>query len=417
MTKLSLPINGKKLAARWEVETIDLLYIMLNHGLNVVDQYDDEVSIGDVLEDYKKNKDASDYMFNPDEVEDIEAKLAVDDEIPYAETMRGRELMARWDMHDAEIFSIMFNAGLAAIDPFGHELDSIPTFSLLNDNTLDVPGLLFRLSDIEEFETIFDDLEPILHVQDEDSDTDNVEPTPNSEQESIPIISFYKNGDRWLVGEKGKEKTLNHLKGFDFISFLIRHEGKEIDVNVLYDLGKESTEDLKLNVGNVPDGIKILPQEALDMTFQEDGEKRYSLFNDSVQLIVDGQAIGQTKDQINFLKEQVSVERDLDKKLHLKETIYELQQYIKKTKKSPFRIGRFKDKQKDNARTNLRKRIITALNKIYKQAPEISPFLIEIKPKKTKDTINVKGTIKTGYSCWYKHDPSNPVKWVLDPEE
>jgi hypothetical protein len=97
MTKLSLPINGKKLASRWDVETIDLLYIILNHGLNVIDQYDDEVSIGDVLEDFKKNKDASGYMFRLDEVKTIEAKLEVDGEIPYAETIRGKDLMARWD--------------------------------------------------------------------------------------------------------------------------------------------------------------------------------------------------------------------------------------------------------------------------------------------------------------------------------
>jgi hypothetical protein len=98
MTKMPLPINGKKLAARWDIETIDLLYIMLNHGLNVVGHYDDEISIGDVFENFKKNKDVSGYMFRLSEVEDIEAKLAVDGEISYAETIRGRELMARWDM-------------------------------------------------------------------------------------------------------------------------------------------------------------------------------------------------------------------------------------------------------------------------------------------------------------------------------
>jgi hypothetical protein len=99
MTKSSLTINGKKLAARWNVETIDLLYIMLNHGLYVVDDTDDEVTIGDVLEDFKKNKDTSDYMFRSSEVKDIETKLEVDGEIPHTETIRGTDLMARWDRH------------------------------------------------------------------------------------------------------------------------------------------------------------------------------------------------------------------------------------------------------------------------------------------------------------------------------
>jgi len=63
MTNSPLPINGKKLAARWNIETIDLLYIMLNHKLNVIDQYFDKVDIGNVLEDFKKHKDTSDYLF------------------------------------------------------------------------------------------------------------------------------------------------------------------------------------------------------------------------------------------------------------------------------------------------------------------------------------------------------------------
>ena len=92
MTNSPLPINGKKLAARWSIETIDLIYIMLNHGLNVVDHYLSEMGLDDVLEDFKKNKDASDYMFNLSEVKDIEAKLEVDGEIPHAETIRGKDL-------------------------------------------------------------------------------------------------------------------------------------------------------------------------------------------------------------------------------------------------------------------------------------------------------------------------------------
>ena len=90
MTNSTLTINAIKLAARWNIETVDLLYIMLNHGLNVVDHYDDEMTIGDVLEDFKKNKDASGNMFRLSDVKDIEAKLEVDGEIPYAETIRAK---------------------------------------------------------------------------------------------------------------------------------------------------------------------------------------------------------------------------------------------------------------------------------------------------------------------------------------
>jgi hypothetical protein len=149
MTNSPLPINGKKLAARWNIKTIDILYIIMNHGLHVIDQFRNEVDIGDVLEDFKKNKDASDYMFNFSEVKAIE----VDGEIPHAETIRGKDLVQRWDMHDDEIYSVMFNAGLATIDPLGNELDSNRIDRLINDNIFYVLDLLFRLSDVEEFES------------------------------------------------------------------------------------------------------------------------------------------------------------------------------------------------------------------------------------------------------------------------
>jgi len=153
MTKSTIPINGKRLADRWGVEAIDLLYIMLAHGLNVFDQYHNKVDIEDVLDDFKKNKDASDYMFSSDEISHIEAKLEVDGEIPHDETIRGDGLMVRWQKHEAEIHSIMFTHGLDVIDPFGQELELKRIFRLIGNGTLDVSELLFRLSDIEEFES------------------------------------------------------------------------------------------------------------------------------------------------------------------------------------------------------------------------------------------------------------------------
>jgi hypothetical protein len=153
MTKSSIPINEKELAARWDIETIDLLYIMLTHDLNVLDQYHNKVDIEDVLEDFKKNKVILDYMFSLDEAKDIEAKLEVDGEIPHAETIRGEDLMARWQKHEGEIHSIMFTHGLDVIDPFGHELELKVIFSLIGKEVLEIPDLLFRLSNIEDLES------------------------------------------------------------------------------------------------------------------------------------------------------------------------------------------------------------------------------------------------------------------------
>ena len=167
MKNLEMTINGTELAARWNIETVDLLYIMMNHGLNVVDQADNEVDVGDVLEDFRSRKDASVNIFLLSEVKNVENKFKVDGKITHAETITGKELMTRWKMHDAQIFREMIISGLAAIDPFGYELDSNRIYPLIYDNTLYVSDLLFRLSDIEEFESENEDLIPSPKKQDE----------------------------------------------------------------------------------------------------------------------------------------------------------------------------------------------------------------------------------------------------------
>lgn len=153
------------------------------------------------------------------------------------------------------------------------------------------------------------------------------------------------------------------------------------------------------------------------MTCQDDDERKYSLYNEITQEIIDEKSFKEVKDRINYLEEQLLVEVGIEKKLQIKDDIKQIQQYIKGAKKSPFSVAKFKERTKENMRTNLQKRIKTALNKIYKEVPEIGKFLIKVNHKKTKGTKDIQGTIKMGHTCWYKPDPSNPAKWVLDPEE
>lgn len=404
MTKSSIPKNEKELADRWDIETIDdLLYIMLTHGLNAVDQYHNKVDIEDVLDDFKKKKVMSDYMFSYDEIKEIETKLQVDGEIPHAETIRGKDLMARWQKHEGEIHSIMFTHGLDVIDPFGHELELKTILRLIAEEVIEISDLLFRLSDIEDLESKLDGLEPKQPDPKKNSEPEEPEPIPDDGQEATPAFCFYKNGDKWLIGEKGKEKIFNHLKGFEIIRYLILNEGKEFVVTLLDSSRKASQEDYDFNVGYAPSGVKIRPEKALDMTYEEDGEESYSLSNESVQKIVDGQTIKQTQSQIYYLKEQLSEQTDPYKELELKDTIIALEKYIKSAKRSPQKIANFKNLPKDRVRINVRKLIKTALDKISNDIPELKEILNE-------------DTIKTGNKCLYKPDSSNPVKWILDPE-
>jgi len=160
MTKSSIPINGKKLADRWGISPTDLMYIIFNHKLNVLHPYDGVMSLNETLERFYKDKDISKYVFRHADVTEIEAKLGVDGKIPLAELIRCNDLMARWEMHDDEISMIMSDKGLEAIDSFGHEIGNDFLFFLIESGTLDVSDLLFRLSDIEDYESKYPEAIP-----------------------------------------------------------------------------------------------------------------------------------------------------------------------------------------------------------------------------------------------------------------
>jgi hypothetical protein len=160
MTKSSIPINGKRLADRWSIETADLIHIIFSHNLNVSHPHDGVMSLNETLERFYKDKDTPKYVFSLAEVKEIEAKLGVDGKIPLAEFIRCNDLMARWEMHDDEIYMIMSDKGLEAIDPFGHEIGNDFLLPLIESGTLDVSDLLFRLTDIEDFESNHPEIVP-----------------------------------------------------------------------------------------------------------------------------------------------------------------------------------------------------------------------------------------------------------------
>ena len=64
MTKSSIPINGKRLANRWNVETTDLMYIIFNHKLNVFHPYDGVMSFNETLSRFYKDGYLAPALFN-----------------------------------------------------------------------------------------------------------------------------------------------------------------------------------------------------------------------------------------------------------------------------------------------------------------------------------------------------------------
>lgn len=358
------------------VETIDLMYIIFNHDLNVIHPYYyGEMSLNDIFENFYENRNISDFVFRQTEVENIETELGIDGKIPLSEFIRGKDLMERWEMNSDQIYMIMYHPGLEAIDPFGHQIGNDFLKALIESNTLYVWDLLFRLSDIEDLESEYDELEPKQPYQEKDSDPEKPEPIPESEQESIPIISFYKNGDKWLIGEKGKEKTFNHLAGFEFIRFLIRYEGGTFDPTKVYYCG-------------------IVPEEEQNELYGRDYQKLTD--PKTVTLLIERKEDYQDRLKETFdMEEREKIEAEVDK----------CDTYLKKARQG------FKSKM-DNYRVNVQKRIKNAIDKINekaKKSPSIRPLT------KYLCLENPDKRIKTGYFIWYHQDPSDPVKWIIDP--
>jgi hypothetical protein len=75
MQETRIPIDGEKLAKRWGIQPIDLLFMMMNHELKAIDQLGDYVDIDIVFEVYgedKENFDFSSLMFSLADVQKLE---------------------------------------------------------------------------------------------------------------------------------------------------------------------------------------------------------------------------------------------------------------------------------------------------------------------------------------------------------
>jgi hypothetical protein len=56
------------------------------------------------------------------------------------------------------------------------------------------------------------------------------------------IISFYKKGDIWWIGKKGKELNFKSLNGLEYIHFLIRNSNQNLHALEVYHFGDVSPE-------------------------------------------------------------------------------------------------------------------------------------------------------------------------------
>ena len=395
-------ISGDMLKKRWNISSVGILFMLINHELNtatgneypfIIEKAHESEAIWLIIED---KFDPSGFLYWFDDVIRVETEypeLRLNDKIVYTVS----ELEMRWQVSDTEVFDIINNTGLQPVDPVGVELDSEMLDRLIIEHKCIKPqDFLYRVSDIENTELEFD-IEHLESVQQADP---KLGAAKSEKDEGVPVFSFFNNGDYWKIGIPNNAKDLKHLKGFDLISLLIEHEGKEIDSTHLDNLGKAPLSEIDgkelprsgsrrfretdENYGNEDGGLRI------DGSFQDD--------------VADERTIKVIKAKIDEINERMQCEIDPEKKVTLKEEKIEYQKYLSEVSAPGQKVKKYTSSGKEYRRQNVQKLIKKALTKIHSEVPELSVYLN-------------KKTIKTGSACSYRPDPSNPVLWKLYPEE
>jgi hypothetical protein len=221
----------------------------------------------------------------------------------------------------------------------------------------------YKLSDVEDFERKFG-LRAMSNEENSsrESASPKISQGKTTKKTAIPVISFFKSGQKWMIGEKGKEKFFNNLKGIESIQFLLRYRGEEFNSLEVYYRGNVP---LELRHINKPD---------------------YHRITDKKKMI-------EIKE---FLEERLTVVDDQEERDKIKQELSELKKYYEGDRN-------FKQLS-DNCRTSNYHNIRRALNTIHKEIP----FL--------KRLLTHPGTIKTGNKISYTMDPSKSVQWFLDPD-
>jgi hypothetical protein len=168
-TKTKIPISGNQLAAKWGIEPIDIVYVMLNYNLPAMGFMADFYHIDDILEAEDRDQQ-TDKRLHPEqwdfpltEVLEIEIKLA---DLPrYQGTIRGKSLMNRWNMHQSQILGILFQEQLNFVDPFGQIVDSVEMMKMIQQEQLDIADALFMSKEIELFEQNNEDQLSFLNTE------------------------------------------------------------------------------------------------------------------------------------------------------------------------------------------------------------------------------------------------------------
>jgi uncharacterized LabA/DUF88 family protein len=201
---------------------------------------------------------------------------------------------------------------------------------------------------------------------------------------NVPIYSFYRKGEYWVIGAKGEEAHLRGTKGLAIIHYLLRYPNHSLPVLTLYHQGEVQSLNSPEPGDHVPndansDNLNFLPKQAYE---------RLSDWRSKIET------------QIEALKEELEKLSDAGKTVEA----MMIRDEIRELKTDLNAKGSIKTNGSDSIRTNVRKHIKTGWNKIHAEVPYLKRYLDE-------------HTLKTGWDCVYRPLIEDPVEWDLYPPD
>ena len=205
-------------------------------------------------------------------------------------------------------------------------------------------------------------------------------------ESGVPVYCFYPDGDVWRVGEKGKTRSFQDLKGFQYIHLLLSHPR-----------------------------TSLRAQDICSSKMDSDGkyERAVNFQEENKHQTEDSKSSSKKKNQLLTPKMRKLAERELaimNKKLD--DPVYLLSDEGKELEIKADRLEKYlrerpindNDPNQNKARISVYKALNMALNKIH----EFFDSAI---------SRHLNGTIKTGYQCVYNPPDFDKPSWILHPNQ
>ena len=153
-------IKGSEILKRWEMKPTDLFYVLVNHKMRIIDHIDNFVHL-DLIDCYEEGNYKIDLianeMFVRADFERLDEKYRAS--MPKRiNLIYGKQLMKRWGKHEAEMFKLIFDYGLTAVDRFGCPLEDTIVLRYMHIVPGSADDQIFLRSEIERFEKKYPEL-------------------------------------------------------------------------------------------------------------------------------------------------------------------------------------------------------------------------------------------------------------------